>query len=80
MFAFPLNFKESYFIIEFNFYGQPSQTHYLSKCDFNVKTLKGIGQVINPDPIGPIYTNLVCAGTNQNSKLDFSIQIMKYPN
>ncbi len=66
-------------IISYNFYAQPSNSYYLSKCDFNVKTLKGIGQVNNPDPIGPIYTNLVCINLNPESKLDFSVKMIKYP-
>ena len=62
-------------------YGQPTDTFQLSKCNFNVKSLKGIGQVKYPDPIGIVYINMVCfeSDKSDSNKLDFTVEIVKYP-
>ncbi len=66
-------------ISEFNFYGQPKQSYFLSKYNIDVKdkTNKGIGQVNNPEPIGPIFTNLVRLNNGSNSRLNFSVEMVK---
>jgi hypothetical protein len=67
-------------LVRFDSYGQPNKTYQLAKCDFDVKTLKGIGQVSYPDPIGTLYVNLVCfedESSTSTKKLDFEVEMLK---
>jgi hypothetical protein len=69
-------------LLKYNVYGQPENIFQLSKCNFNVKTYKGIGQVNNPSPVGTVFINLVCfeKDSEKNSnKLDFTVELKKYP-
>ena len=69
-------------LLKYNVYGQPENIFQLSQCNFNIKTLKGIGQVNVPIPIGIVYINLVCFETDSeksSNKLNFTVELKKYP-
>ena len=71
------NGKISLDLINFNRYGSPENYYSLTVCNYNINTFKDI-ESVNSDNIN-FLTNLVCINSNTNNKLEFDVELSKFP-
>jgi len=71
------NGKISLDLINFNRYGSPENYYSLTVCNYNINTFKDI-ESVNSNNIN-FLTNLVCINSNTNNKLEFDVELSKFP-
>jgi hypothetical protein len=71
------NGKVSLDLINFNRYGSAENYYSLTVCNYNINTFKDI-ESVNYDNVN-FLVNLVCINSNTDNKLDFDVELSKFP-